>query len=135
VATPNSTNSHSPRSSSPARPVAGELTVIDDRTKARLLTALRSNQDAGLTPAEQQAETTAPSWPEREELRRRSCSSGKQCFPTEQAARARLAQIYGTSHTGRGYGPINVHGPCRKCGSWHMTAKEMKPWKHGRRQR
>jgi hypothetical protein len=135
VAMPNSTSSHSPHRSSPARPPADELAVIDERTKARLLTALRSNQDAGLTLAEQQCETTAPSRPERQERRGSSCSSGKQCFPTEQAARARLAQIYGTSPTGRSYGPINVHGPCRKCGSWHMTAKEMKPWKHGRRRR
>lgn len=64
----------------------------------------------------------------------RGCSTKKRCFPTEEAARDRLAEIHATENPGRDfvYMPVNVY-PCGKCKSWHLTSKAMKAWKHGKR--
>lgn len=67
--------------------------------------------------------------------RKPECSTGKPRFPAEIAARARLDEMYGRSYSGRLYGPIDVY-ECRKCGGWHLTAKQkMKPGQKGNRRR
>lgn len=143
LSTTHRTNSRTPRDSPTTRSTPGAVVVIDDHTKARLLSALRDNQGAGLSSQRHPRSTTDSLVPRQRGVgpngrptlsSGRSCSSKKQCFPSEQAARARLAQIHGSSHTGRLYGPINIHS-CGKCGEWHLTAKTQKPWKHGRRRR
>lgn len=107
------------------------IAALDGQAKRRLLTALRANQTAALAGAAGSTGRIGHEAPRRV-TRQGRCSSGKTCFPSERAARARLGEILDMPPSGRGYHPVNVH-PCRKCGSWHLTAKGMKPWKHGKR--
>lgn len=104
---------------------------MNERDRQRLLAAIRCRQDATLFQPEPQLTPARVDNVRRPPSRKPQCSTGKVWFPTEDDARARLAEVYGTSHTGRPYGPIDVH-PCRKCRGWHLTAKPSKPWKHGK---
>ncbi len=101
--------------------------------KARLLAALRENQSTSLAAVIPQRVGTAPSRGRRPV--RPMCSSGKVCFLDEASARRRLNAILDTAADAALYVPTKVRGPCRKCGYFHLTSKESKQWKHGKRSR
>lgn len=62
------------------------------------------------------------------------CSTGKVRFPNAARARQRLAEIQEKPDPTVMYLPCDVHR-CRKCGGYHLTSKQGKSWKHGKRRR
>jgi hypothetical protein len=56
------------------------------------------------------------------------CTTGKARFPTQHAAKTRLAEIRANPDPARMYEPCaTIH--CRKCDGWHLTSRSPKVWK------